>query len=165
MHTLKKLPGKTKKIWAVGERAHALWRTPALRRLSCSIVPTSVHAITPLIGQILIEIEAAREKGDVVEVYLFHNHPKTGAVYEPVCKRLLPLDHDWQSKLAAVPWPTKKLAGSHRRPHAGASRLSFEDICSFCSFRLARNRSTAKTPAVWRPCNAPKRTSNKSSKI
>ena len=72
-------------------------------------VPTSVNAITSLVGQILIEIEAALEHGDVGEVYVFHNHPKFGAVYEPVSKRLLPLDHTWQNKLAAIPWPTKNL--------------------------------------------------------
>ena len=29
--------------------------------------------------------------------------------YEPVSKQLLPLDHVWQDKLAAMPWPTKNL--------------------------------------------------------
>jgi F-type H+-transporting ATPase subunit gamma len=72
-------------------------------------VPSSVNGITPLIGQILVEIEAAREHGGVVEVYVFHNHPKSGAIYEPVSKRLLPLDHTWQDKLAAMPWPTRTL--------------------------------------------------------
>ncbi len=72
-------------------------------------VPTSVNAITPLVGQILIEIEAAREHADIVEVYIFHNRPKSGATYEPVSKRLLPLDQLWQKQLMAVPWPTKNL--------------------------------------------------------
>jgi F-type H+-transporting ATPase subunit gamma len=73
-------------------------------------LPTSVGAITPLIGQILIDVEQAIEKGEVVEVYLFHNKPKAGSAYEPVSKRLLPLDNKWQSKIAAMPWPTKRLA-------------------------------------------------------
>src|SRR5664279_5180981 len=59
--------------------------------------------------QTLIEIEAALEEGDVEEVYVFHNHPEFGAVYDPVSKRLLPLDHAWQNKLAAMAWPTKNL--------------------------------------------------------
>jgi F-type H+-transporting ATPase subunit gamma len=70
-------------------------------------VPGSVSAISGLVGQILIEVEASRERGDVVEVYLFHNHPTSGSVYEPVSKRLLPLDLAWQKQLAATPWPTK----------------------------------------------------------
>ena len=44
-----------------------------------------------------------------MEVYVFHNHPKFGAVYEPVGERLVPLDHAWQHKLAAMAWPTKNL--------------------------------------------------------
>ncbi len=107
--TLGGLPGKTEKVWAIGERIHALVSDTELSQGSALPVPTSVEAITPLVGQILVEIEAAREKGEVVEVYLFHNHPKPGAVYEPVSKRILPLDQEWQGKLATLGWPTKNL--------------------------------------------------------
>jgi F-type H+-transporting ATPase subunit gamma len=109
MRMLGTLPGKLKKIWAVGERAHALMADTGLTPGGLLSVPASINAVTPLVGQILVEIEAARERGDVVEVYVFHNHPKSAAVYEPVSKRLLPLDHAWQSKLISMPWPTKKL--------------------------------------------------------
>jgi F-type H+-transporting ATPase subunit gamma len=109
MRTLAALPSKPKKIWAVGERIHALIEDTGLAEASLLSVPTSVKAITPLVGQILIQIETARDRGEVATVYLFHNHPKPGAVYEPVCRRLLPLDRIWQSQLAARPWPTKLL--------------------------------------------------------
>jgi F-type H+-transporting ATPase subunit gamma len=109
LRTLHALPGKTKKVWAVGERIHSLVADTGLSQDGPLSVPTSVDGITPLVGQILVEIEAAREKGEVFEVYLFHNHPKSGAVYEPVSTRLLPLDHLWQSKLAALPWSTRNL--------------------------------------------------------
>ena len=72
-------------------------------------VPTSVDRITPLVRQILIEVESARAKGEVWEIYLFHNQPKEGSLYEPVSKRLLPLDNLWQEKLIATPWPTKSV--------------------------------------------------------
>jgi F-type H+-transporting ATPase subunit gamma len=104
------LPGKTRKIWAVGERAHALMADTGLTQAGTLALPSSVGAITPLIGQVLIEVEQAIEKGDIVDVYLFHNRPKSGSSYEPVDKRLLPLDHAWQSKIAAMPWPTKSVA-------------------------------------------------------
>jgi F-type H+-transporting ATPase subunit gamma len=107
--TLQKLPGKTKQIWAVGDRVHSLMEDANVAPASLLNVPTSVHGITPLIGQVLIEIQAALEKGSVKEVYLFHNRPKPGAAYEPICRRLLPLDHTWRSKLAALPWPTKTI--------------------------------------------------------
>lgn len=106
---LKTLPGKLTRIWGVGERAQVLMADTGLGQVSPLSVPTSVNAITSLTGQILVEIEAAREQGDVKAVYVFHNQPKSGATYEPVGKRLLPLDQSWQDKLAATPWPTKML--------------------------------------------------------
>jgi F-type H+-transporting ATPase subunit gamma len=109
VHELKTLPGKIAKIWAVGDRAHALLTDTGVAPVDLLSVPTSVNAITSLVGQILIEIEAALEHGNVGEVYVFHNHPKFGAVYEPVSERLVPLDHIWQNKLAAMAWPTKNL--------------------------------------------------------
>jgi F-type H+-transporting ATPase subunit gamma len=72
-------------------------------------VPNSVKAITPLVGQIQIESEAHRAKGEYAQLYVFHNRPQTGALYEPVSQRLLPLDAPWAEGLAKVPWPTKSL--------------------------------------------------------
>jgi F-type H+-transporting ATPase subunit gamma len=106
MKKLGTVPGKTKRIWAVGERIQSLMSDSGLTEASLLPVPTSVYGITPLVGRILIAIEAARERGEIDEVYIFHNHPMYGAIYEPSGKRLLPLDRAWQSKLAALPWPT-----------------------------------------------------------
>jgi F-type H+-transporting ATPase subunit gamma len=72
-------------------------------------VPNSVKAITPLVGQIQIESEAHRAQGDYARVYVFHNRPQSGALYEPVSQRLLPLDAQWQQALANVRWPTATL--------------------------------------------------------
>jgi F-type H+-transporting ATPase subunit gamma len=107
---LRTLPGKLTKIWAVGERAHDLIADTDLGPVGRLSVPASVNTIASLTGQILIEIEAARELGVVQAVYVFHNRPNPGATYEPVGKQLLPLDHTWQNKLAATPWPTKIFA-------------------------------------------------------
>lgn len=107
--TLTALPGKLSKIWAIGERAHELMVDTGLSPAALLSVPNSIQAITPLVGQILIEIETAREHGDVWEVHVFHNRPQSGAAYEPAGKLLLPLDQTWQSKLAAIQWPTKML--------------------------------------------------------
>jgi F-type H+-transporting ATPase subunit gamma len=107
--TLKKLPGKIKQIWAVGDRVNSLIEDANVAAVDLLSVPTSVHGITSLIGQVLIQIQGSLEKGKVKEVYLFYNHPLSGATYEPLCKRLLPLDHEWRNKLAAMPWPGKAL--------------------------------------------------------
>jgi len=106
--TLAALPGKPE-VWAVGERVHARLADAGLPVMGLFAVPNSVQAITPLVGQIQIESEARRAKGEYKRVYVFHNRPKSGALYEPVSQRLLPLDARWQDGLAKVPWPTKLL--------------------------------------------------------
>lgn len=106
--TLTALPGQTK-VWAVGERVHARLTDAGLPPLGLFTVPNSVKAITPLIGQILVEHEMHQDRGEVTELHLFYNRPTTGAVYEPVHQRLLPLDDTWRRKLAELPWPTKPL--------------------------------------------------------
>jgi F-type H+-transporting ATPase subunit gamma len=106
--TLAALPGKPE-VWAVGERVYARLTDAGLKPLGIFAVPNSVQTITPLVGQIQIESEARRAKGEYARLYIFHNRPKSGALYEPVSQRLLPLDAAWQKGLAEVPWPTKVL--------------------------------------------------------
>ncbi len=102
---LEALPGE-KKVWAVGERVHARLADAGLAPVGLFAVPTSVNAITPLVGQILVESETPHGKGEIAQFYLFHNRPISGAAYEPVSQRLLPLDAQWGLGLAHRPWPT-----------------------------------------------------------
>lgn len=107
LKTLRALPGKVTQIWVVGERAKASLADTAGSPVRGLEVPASLDAITPLVGQILLELQAAREKGEIWAVHVFHNHPKPGSAYEPVGRRLLPLDAAWEQRLHATPWPTK----------------------------------------------------------
>lgn len=109
LRTMESLPGKVARVWAVGERIQELVMDAGLLASDGLSVPASVLAIAPLVGKILIAVEAACEHGDFQEIYLFHNQPTSASAYEPVAKRLLPLDHIWQRELAAQPWPTKYL--------------------------------------------------------
>lgn len=97
------------KIWAVGERVQAQLVAGGLPPPRLLAVPTSVDAIAPLVGRILIESEARGSEGVIDELYLFHNRPQPGASYEPVTTRLLPLDDIWHRKLACLPWPGTQL--------------------------------------------------------
>ena len=108
IQTLAALPGKSQ-VWAVGERVHARLHDAGLPLLGLFAVPNSVQAITPLVGQIQIEGEAQRAKGGYARLYVFHNRPQSGALYEPVSQRLLPLDAQWQQNLVQVRWPTGNL--------------------------------------------------------
>ena len=106
--TLAALPAKSE-VWAVGERVQARLADAGLPMIGLFAVPNSVKAITPLVGQILVENEARHRRGKVTELYLFYNRPTSAAVYAPVSQRLLPLDENWRRKLAERPWPTGTL--------------------------------------------------------
>ena len=106
--TLNDLPGE-KTVWTVGERIRSRLLETDLDLSQSFILPGSIGAITPLVGQILIGIEALREKTEATRVIVFHNSPHAGAIYSPTCQRLLPLDEVWRRKLTAMAWPTQIL--------------------------------------------------------
>ncbi len=108
LRTLATLPGKPH-VWAVGERVHARLTDAGLPPVGRFAVPNSVQAITPLVGEIQMESEAHRAEGEQAQLYVFHNRHRSGALYEPVVQRLLPLDGSWARSMAQVPWPTKAL--------------------------------------------------------
>lgn len=106
--TLAALSGN-QQVWAVGERVYARLADAGLPLAGLFPVPNSVQAITPLVGQIQIESEAHGSNSEIASLYVFHNRPQSGAVYNPVSQRLLPLDSRWQHGLAQVRWPTTAL--------------------------------------------------------
>ncbi|MEJ2612983.1 MAG: F0F1 ATP synthase subunit gamma, partial [Candidatus Thiodiazotropha sp.] len=109
-------------------------------------LPNSINAITALVGQILIEMETQREQGMIEQVYLFHNHPKAGAIYRPVCQQLLPLDETWLHNLANIPWPTANLPevmGSRERTlRALVREYLFVTLFRACAESLASENAS-----------------------
>jgi len=106
--SLKELPGK-KEIWAVGERIQLLLEDMGYNTSKLFSVPNSVNAITPLVQEILVKSEESFDLGNTSEVYIFHNQPKSGAGYEAVIQRFLPLDEKWRQSLTIQKWPTNKI--------------------------------------------------------
>lgn len=105
---LEKQPGK-KRLWVIGERMRARFVDTGLLANEQLVLPNSIKAITPSVGRILVEVESQRAKGAIAQVYVFHNRPKSGAIYTPVSQRLLPLDDQWRHELAAIRWPSSNL--------------------------------------------------------
>ncbi|WP_210541914.1 F0F1 ATP synthase subunit gamma [Rhodoferax sp. PAMC 29310] len=106
--TLAGLPAQ-KTVWTVGGRIRSRLTETDLELGKSFLLPGSIGAITQLVGLILIEFEALREKGEVAQLYVFHNSPHAGEIYSPACQRLLPLDEVWRRELTAMAWPTKIL--------------------------------------------------------
>ena len=143
--TLGNLPGK-KTVWAVGERIQSRLADTGLLLGERFILPNSINAITPLVGQILIEMETQREKGEVSQVYLFHNRPQSGAIYTPVSQRLLPLDDVWRRDLASLRWPTGNLPevmnGVERTLLALVREYLFVSLFRACAESLASENAS-----------------------
>lgn len=113
VQALAAMPGR-KKIWAVGERLQDYLTDRGVALAGVLTVPFSITAVTPLVGQILMQIvlpglEQSQGKSEVGPLYLFYNSTKSGEIYEPVHHQLLPLDEIWRRELAIIPWPTKNL--------------------------------------------------------
>jgi F-type H+-transporting ATPase subunit gamma len=106
--TLGSLPGQSQ-VWAVGERVYARLADAGLQLMGLFTVPNSVRAIAPLVGEIQVESEAQRVDSQYARFYVFHNRPQSGAIYNPVSQRLLPLDARWRQDLVKLRWPTGNL--------------------------------------------------------
>ena len=108
-HSLSALPGD-KQVWVVGERMRDRLEDSTLPLVDLLHVPNSLNAVTALVGQLVMAVETARERGKISGLYLYHNRPgEISGHYEPVNQRLLPLDAAWQQHLRAQPWLTNKL--------------------------------------------------------
>ncbi len=91
------------KIWVVGARISSRIEEGGGKIMGLFPVPNSVEAITPLVGDILLncgDLEAQSV------LYLFYNETKSGSGYKPKCLRLLPLDSTWRLQLIEKKWPT-----------------------------------------------------------
>lgn len=97
------------RVWAVGERVSEPLKNAGLTMAGLLAVPLSVSGITPLVGQILVNYDAAYRRGEVCELHLVYNRPVAEARYEPVTQRLLPLDETWRRDLNDIVWPTHVL--------------------------------------------------------
>jgi F0F1-type ATP synthase gamma subunit len=88
-----------KSVSALGERVQARSSDAGMSLLRTFHLPNSVKAMTPLVRKIQIESESHRAHREYARLYVFHNRPRAGALYEPVSQKLLPLDAEWQNDL------------------------------------------------------------------
>jgi F-type H+-transporting ATPase subunit gamma len=143
--TLSSLPGE-KIVWAMGERIQGRLEDVGLKTQGALAVPTSVSAIAPLVGQILEKCETPQSLENPYALYIFHNRPKSGAVYEQTFQRLLPLDEAWQRRIRKIPWPTKNLpeiiGNNHETLKAFINQYLFVSLYRACAESLASENAS-----------------------
>jgi F-type H+-transporting ATPase subunit gamma len=97
-------------LWVVGDRVCSHLQDAGLIITKRFPVPNSVAAVTALVAEIQLEIEAHTASDPHGEVHVFHNRPQSGAHYQVARQRLLPLDAAWRQRLIEIPWPNAQLA-------------------------------------------------------
>lgn len=108
LQSLKQLSGKIE-ILTVGERIQLLLLDAGFPQTKLYSVPNVVTSITPLIQQLLVECEKRQQNIESNEIFIYHNKPKQGVIYETVSQRLLPLDETWRQSITQYSWPTKNI--------------------------------------------------------
>jgi F-type H+-transporting ATPase subunit gamma len=108
IETLAKLPGSAV-IWAVGEHVHGRLADAGLTIKGLLEVPNDVGGIAALVGHLQVQTEPHGISAGQEPLYVFHNRQSRGAVYEPNCQRLLPLDRAWRDTMMACHWPTNRV--------------------------------------------------------
>jgi F-type H+-transporting ATPase subunit gamma len=137
LHTVR----ESKTVWPIGERIYTRLIDTDLAVERPEPSPETVGGMTPLIARILAEIDARREAERLDLVWVFHNRPRPGAGYDPVCQRLLPLDATWVSELRAKRWPAQPLPQVRREPQetfaAALREYLFVSLYRACAESLA----------------------------
>jgi len=153
---LRQIPGE-KLVWPIGDRIAArLTENKTLTTYPARRVPDSVAGISPLVGQLLFELETMREHNKLGQVFLFHNHHDANGRNVPIHVRLFPLDAQWVKSITAVKWPTNLMPQVRQKPEetlaalvreylfislfkACAESLSSENECRLAAMQAAED--------------------------
>lgn len=96
-------------IWTVGERVQMRLENAGFEVARVFPTPSSVNAITPLVTEMLLEMENCREQSKVGAIFQAYNRPDVWGAYENEYTQLLPLSDQWRERKRSLPWPTKLL--------------------------------------------------------
>jgi F-type H+-transporting ATPase subunit gamma len=100
---------KDRRLITVGMRVTNRLEDEGQNIQSAFAVPNSVGGITPLVQNLLLEIESWHGDTGVNHVFVFYSAPLSGASYRPHRLHLLPLDDQWLQNLREKKWPTNNL--------------------------------------------------------
>lgn len=92
---------------AVGSRVVDSLITAGYRVNHCLSVPCSLGGITPLVQQIVLQLESWRQKSQVDHMWVFHNRPAGRMLSSPTLLQLFPLSYLYLKQLEQQPWPAR----------------------------------------------------------
>lgn len=103
------IPSANQALLAVGVRV-----IPPLEALGKAIaaeypMPSSLAGITPMVQELLLQIELWRSKQQIGRIILFYNQLRSNTSCEPHMMHLLPIDQTWLQRLQQKPWHSRTL--------------------------------------------------------
>ncbi len=101
--------GQADPMIVIGERCAALLEEGELMPRLVLPVPAGVVGIAPLVADLLVALDQWGSHEHIGRIRLLHNRPLSGALYETVNTRLLPLDRLWMEELTAEAWQSRSL--------------------------------------------------------
>jgi F-type H+-transporting ATPase subunit gamma len=72
-------------------------------------MPSSIAGITPMVQELLLQIELRREQQQIEQILLFYNQPLSNTSHTPHTLQLLPVDPTWLSNLKKQQWNSRTL--------------------------------------------------------
>lgn len=112
-----------RKLLVIGERVRAGLEAQNQKIDAFFMTPGSVEGVTPLVQDILLQIESWRSREGFDMAVLFHNRPKESSSYYPVRVRLLPMDQEKLEEISKRKWPSRSLPLFKMDPDALLSAL------------------------------------------
>lgn len=101
--------GKRMSVLTIGRRFES--RLAALGREGDASIrpPASVNAIESAGVRVLDHLDRWTAEGRADRLYVAYNRPTTGAAYELIAIRVVPVDMRWLTRLRTRDWPTNRL--------------------------------------------------------
>ncbi len=96
-------------LMAVGIRADAAITQRGFKVEKLFSLPSSLAALTEVVQDILLNLEAWRLERELSQLLLFYHRPYQRVNYRPYKQPLYPLDLDWLRSLALRPWDSRTL--------------------------------------------------------
>lgn len=94
-------------VLVVGSRVETRLLDSPLVPSSVLSTPSSTSGITPLVQEMLVQIERWSIEQRIDTVTVFHCEHESRSAYHPTHFQLLPLDKKWLDRVRATKWPTK----------------------------------------------------------
>lgn len=141
-----KNPHANTSFWSVGELMKTHLSEIHINAVRNLVLPNSIHQVTNLVTELLVEIEQQQQLGQAQELYIFYNQPLGKIRCAPCMQKVLPLDKQWHKQLSYTNWPTKTLPQLINSPQQSLKGLLHEylfvSLFKACTASLASENAS-----------------------